>query len=62
MKVKVNQAERARVLAANPAALRNAELAAAQTGALRSRTIEGERRKRRACRTRRERAWRKELS
>lgn len=58
--MRINEAERARVLAGNPGALRNAELAAIRTGALRTRTVEGERRKRAACRTRRERAWRRE--
>lgn len=58
--MRINEAERARVLARNPGALRNAELTAARTGALRTRTVEGERRKRAACRSRRERAWRRE--
>lgn len=57
--MRINEAERARVLRAR-GSLRNAELAAARTGALRTRTVEGERRKRAACRTRRERAWRRE--
>lgn len=60
MRLKVNEAERARVLGRSPGALRNAELTVARTGALRTRTVEGERRKRAACRTRRERAWRRE--
>lgn len=59
MKLTVNRAERERVLAAR-GSLRNAELAAVQAGALRTRTVEGERRKRLASRSRRERAWRRE--
>lgn len=57
--MRVNREERARVLAAR-GSLRNAELAAAAPGALRTRTIEGEARKRRASRSRRRTAERRE--
>lgn len=56
---RVNRAERDRVLRAR-GSLRNAELAAASPGALRTRVIEGEARKRLASRSRREAAWRRE--
>jgi len=59
VKVEVNKTERARVFAAR-GSFRNAELATVQAGALRSRLVEGERRKQHENRSRRKRVWTRE--